>query len=179
MKISSSKGLPIVFVTLIVVLAAGNYGFFHVIRSSGTEISNLQKEVSSLQTQVQEFSKYSPDDLKTLARSVTAKIIPRGDFVDFIESVESNARSQGIEISVQSVDVVARSEDQNDDKQIMNLRLVTRGSWAETMRFINYIEHLPYKIAIKNMNLVKNTADEGAGDGDWRGSFHVTALKFK
>ena len=40
----------------------------------GTEISNLQKEVSSLQTQVQEFSKYSPDDLKTLARSVTAKL---------------------------------------------------------------------------------------------------------
>ena len=39
--------------------------------------------------------------------------------------------------------MLSREEDQNDDKQIMNLRLVTKGSWVETMRFINYIEHLP------------------------------------
>jgi Tfp pilus assembly protein PilO len=179
MKISSSKGLLIVFVALIVVLMVANYGFFHVIQTSGTEISNLQREVTSLKTQVEEFSKYSPEDLKALAQSITAKIIPRGDVVDFIEEIESSARSQGIEISVESVDVVPRSEDANDNKQIMNLNLVTKGSWQETMYFINYIEHLPYKIAIKNMNLAKNTADEGAGNGDWRGSFRITALKFK
>ncbi len=178
MKISSSKSLLITLGVLIAVLAVGNYFFYHLIRSSGTEISNLQQDVASLQTQVQEFSKYKPEDLKLLAQSVMAKIIPRGDFVDFITSIETNARSQGVDINVASVNVVPRSDDENDDKQIMHLQLVTKGPWANTMRFVNYLEHLPYKVGITKMNLVKAPAEDG-GSAHWRGNFEVTVLKFK
>ena len=139
----------------------------------------MSQETVSLQNQVQEFSKYRPEDLKLLAQSVITKIIPHGDFVDFIEKVESNARSQGVNITVQSVNVVPRSDDENDDKQIMHLRLETHGTWTQTMGFINYIEHLPYKIDIKNLSLSKTESADKKPSTDWHGTFEVTALKFK
>ncbi len=179
---NSSRHLLIILSILILAFAAANYVFFHIIRSSGVEVSNLQQEITSLQAQVQEFQKYRPEDLKLLAASVTAKIIPHGDFVDFIESIESNARNLGVTVEVQSVNVVPRnSEDDKDNMQILHVRLVTNGSWTQTMYFLNYLEHLPYKIAITNMGLSKGTLlPDGKGTSDtWRGTFEITALKFK
>lgn len=180
MKTTTTKSLLITLCTLILILIAANFIFFHLIRSSGIQISNYQQESELLQSQVLEFSKYKPEDLKALAESVVAKIIPRGDFVSFIESIEASARSQGVDITVDSVDVVPRGEDENDDKQIMNLRLTTVGTWTQTMRFIAYLEHLPYKIDIGQINLSQIEVSGEKGSGVlWNGAFEVTALKFK
>lgn len=180
MKNYSTKHTLFILIGVIVLLAVAHYVVFHFIRSESTEVLTLEQEVASLQTQVQEFSKYEPEDLKLLAASVNAKIIPHGDFVNFLETIETSGRAQGISVNVQSVNVVPRSEENpDDDKQIMHVRLDTHGSWAPTMRFVNYLEHLPYKIAVTDLRLTKDGPENEGGTNGWRGAIEVTALKFK
>lgn len=180
MKNYSTKHALLTLIVVILLLVVAHYVFFHFIRSESREVSTLEREVVSLQTQVQEFSKYEPEDLKLLATSVNAKIIPRGDFVDFLETIETSGRALGISVNVESVDVVARSEDNpDDDKQIMYVRLETHGGWSPTMRFVHYLEHLPYKISVTDVRLTKDGPQNEGGPDGWRGAIEVSALKFK
>ena len=184
MKIHSTKKNLILLSILVVILAGLHYAAFSFIRNSGAEVSALERDVNSLRAQVLEFSKYSPEDMVILARSVTARFISRANFVDFIENIESEAKTQNVSVLIRSVDVESRSEDENDDKEIIRLKFETRGSWADTMRFVNYLEHLPYKVVLYGLGL-SLVSEEGpvkkglAKIPQWRGQVEISALKFK
>ncbi len=181
MKTLSTKKIIIISAILIVVLIAGHFVVFGFIKNSATTVSTLERDINSLQAQAVEFSKYSPEDLKKLAESVNSRIISHTDFVSFIEKIEATGRVQNVPVIVRSVNVEPRNiEDTADDKEIMRLKLETTGTWENTQRYINYLEHLPYKIAITNLGLsILKTEGKASSTPTWRGQIELTALKFK
>jgi len=180
MKKLSTKTILVIFVLLILLLVGAHFLVFSFIKSAGTTVSVLEQDIRTLQEQAIDFSKYSPEDLKKLAESVNSRIVSQDDFVNFIENIEGVGRAQGVSIIVRSVDVEPRSEDTADDKENMRLKLETTGSWENTQRYINYLEHLPYKINITNLNLSILKAEGSASSTPtWRGGIELTTLKFK
>lgn len=184
MKTRSTKQILILLSILVVILAGLHYAVFSFIRNSGMAVIALENDVGSLRSQVLEFSKYSPEDLTVLARSATAHFISRTNLVDFIENIENEAKTQKVSVLIRSVDVESRSEDENDDKEIIRLKFETRGSWADTMRFVNYLEHLPYKTVLHGLALSRVSEEGPAKKGmvkipQWRGQVEITALKLK
>lgn len=192
MRTQSTKHLVISLSIVIIILLGAHYLIFMFIKNSDKEVSILNSEVSLLQGQVDEFARYNTEDLENLYKSVVSHFIPRSDFVGFIESIEKEAKSQKIAVVIGSVGVEQRSDDTADDKEIIRIRLETNGSWADTMRFVGYIEHLPYKINIQNLGLstisptIERVEQITAGDTKvfgsqsmWRGQLEITTLKFK
>ncbi len=184
MKIHSTKQILILLSILVIILAGLHYVAFSFIRNSGAAVSALENDVNLLRSQVLEFSKYSPEDMVVLARSVNAHFVSRTDIVDFIENIESEAKNQKVSVLIRSVDVESRSEDENEDKEIIRLKFETRGSWADTMRFVNYLEHLPYKVVLHGLGLSLVSEEGPSKEGlakipQWRGQIEITALKFK
>lgn len=179
MKKQTTKQILILFLIIIVVLLCLHYAAFSFIRGAGMKVVNLERDVETLQVQVSEFSKYSVDDIRSFAAAIKSRFVPKDDFVAFLEMIETQARSQGLEITVRGVDVESRSDDPNDDKEILRLQIETGGSWQDTMRFVSYIEYLPYKISVRDLGLTVNPEGEESAPVEWRGRIEMTALKFK
>lgn len=190
MKSHSTKQIVILFAAIVFVLLGLHYFVFSFIKNTAVEVLTLERDVESMRTQVFEFSKYTPEDLMALAQLVSAKFISRGDFVEFIQTIETKGRAQNLEVTVRSVATEPRSEDDDsDDKEILRLQLETTGSWANTLKFVNYLEHLPYKITVQGLKLTKsqNSGEEAgstagsasAASNLWKAEIEITALKLK
>lgn len=179
MKIDRTKKIIILFSTVIAILLALHYVVFSFIRTSDMSVSGLENEVRTLQAQVLEFSKYTPEDVKNLARSVTDRFISRTNIVSFIENLEKEAQAKGVAVTIRAVNVEPRGDDAADDKEIIRLVFETRGSWSDTMNFLAFVEHLPYKITLHGLGLVVVSEDGVVGPVQWRGQFEITTLKFK
>ncbi len=179
MKLDRTKKIIILFSAVIVVLLGLHYVVFSFIRKSDMSVSGLEHEVRALQVQVLEFSKYTPEDVKNLARSVTDRFISRTNIVSFIENLEKKAQAEGVTVTIRSVNVEPRSDDAADDKEIIRLVFETRGSWSDTMNFLAFVEHLPYKVTLHGLGLMAEPEDGVAGPVQWRGQFEITTLKFK
>lgn len=180
MKFYSTKQVVIVLSIMIVVMIGLHYLVFSFIRQADVEVNTLGQEVQVLQGQVSEFSKYRPEELRNLAQAVISKFVSQKDFVDFIETIETEARVQGLAVATRSVGVEQRSDDPSDDKEIIRLKLETRGSWANTMRFVNYLEHLPYKISVRSLRLSNSNFAGGESKIiQWENQIEITALKLK
>lgn len=179
MKNKSTKQIIITLSVAILILLGLHFVIFNFIRSADKKVVTLKGEVVLLQTQVAEFSKYSQADLENLAQSVVSHFVPREDFVGFIEAIESEGKAQNVAAVIRSVSVEPRSEDAADDKEIIRLKLETRGSWANTMSFVSYLEHLPYKVEFQSLNISVITETGPVGVPQWQGQLELTALKFK
>ncbi len=186
MKKHSTKQLLALISFFVIILVALHFVAFIFIRKAGVTVSTLERDVASLQVQVQEFSKYSAEDLRELAKKVSTKIVARDGIVGFLENIESTARAYDMEILVRGVDVRARSEENTKDtKEFVQLSLETRGSWQNNMKFVHFLEHLPYKVELRNVTFTK-LADTLDADGKvipttrtWRAEIILVALKFK
>ncbi len=182
MKIESTKKILIISIIVVVILAALNIVVFGLIRNAGTSVSALENEVHAQQAQVLEFSKYNPEELKKLSQSIVAHFISRDGFVKFIEGIELSARQRNLAIVTRGVEVERRSADDEvnkaDDKEIVNLKLETRGDWKDTVEFIDYLEHVPYKIDIRNVSM-QVVFTEDASEKVWQAAIELQTLKFK
>jgi hypothetical protein len=192
MKTRTTKQLIALLSTIVVVLVALHAVAFYFIRSAGVNVSTLERDGRVLDAQVAEFSKYSNDDLRKLATSIMAKIISRDGIVPFIENIERTARGLGMEINIRSVNVVPRADDPADPIVFVRLELETRGSWKNSMRFVSFLEYLPYKVELKKVSFdgtsglapvaetgAKVPVSAGSAGTVWRGQIELTALKFK
>jgi Tfp pilus assembly protein PilO len=176
--LNSTKQILIIFAVLVVLLLGFHVVAFSFIRNTGIEVSTLENNVNSLKAQVEEFSKHKPEDIRDLARAVTGRIISRTNIAGFIQDIETKGRDIGVQVSIRSADVQPRSEDPADYLEMVRVQLETRGSWASTMRFFTYLEHLPYKVSIQRFSVSKNTND-GSKGSEWKGEIELTSLKLK
>jgi hypothetical protein len=206
MKSHSTKQIIIALSVVVLLLVASHFVAFLFIKNTATKVLTLEREAETLKSQALEYSKYTPEDLLSLAQSVSAKFVPRGDVVDFIESIETKGRAQNVSVTVRSVGTEKRTPDapDTDDKEVLRLKLETVGSWSNTLKFINYLEHLPYKVSVQGLGMSKvlserNTSNsDGASEGDgggeaiggtvggtgstpslWKSEIEITVLKLK
>lgn len=179
MKLNSPKQAIILFSVLIIVLLGLHYVVYRFVRQSDMVVSGLQAEVGLLRAQVAEFSKSSPSDMKNLAQSVMSHFISRTGVAAFIESLERKGKAEGVSVVLRSVDVETLGDEAVTDKEKIRFRFETRGSWSNTMNYLNYIEHLPYKVDLRGLSFSIVAQDGASSNTEWQGQFEIVTLKFK
>lgn len=179
MKQRTTKQLLIMFAIALAILVGVHVVVFISIRSAGLEVSSLEQQVEEQQARVVEFTKYNPEEIRSLATSVKEHFIFRDNVVLFIESIEKEAKAYGLTVTIRAADTEPRSEEEEDPLERVRLRLETQGSWVATMKFVSYLEYVKYKISLASLNLSVVTEEGPRKTPNWKGEYEITALKFK
>ena len=140
--------------------------------------SNKQELTNSMESMVKNFD----SDIKLVNNSIVSS---DGDVL-FIEDLESSAKSNGLDIQIDSLVF-------QDDKQLssstitfFNIKAKTTGGWLGTYLFLAQLELLPIKVKINSYSL-NNISDSGENDikkggtqgNTWQSNFEINVLKFK
>lgn len=197
MKITSTKKILAVSVLLLMLLAAANYFLFASIKNTSMEASELSLEADEYDRELSGASRESVNELRTLIQKVSWYLVGRDDVVTFIENIEEEARNNGIVLLIRSVETEAFGDpaDTTATKETMRLKLEARGAWKNNLRFVYFLENLPYKINVKNVEFSKMMEGERITGGElnvpevtggvenpgsaWRTRIELTVLKQK
>jgi len=87
--------------------------------------------------------------------------IQKGDEIEFIEKIESVAKSSSVKFEITSIDVEEAKGD--SFKEDVNLKMKLEGSWIEVTSFLDKLEKMPFGVLVEEASLEANTP------GDWSG----------
>ena len=165
MKNKHSKKWLLVIVTVILLIFLGVYGFtFWYLQNN---IKNTRYELSkahALEGQQSTFdnAEHALHDVSSSRDIVDASFIASDGEVAFINSIESLAKSIGLDITTQ--DVAFSQPIHNSYGRDLEITIITSGSWRANVHFIELIETLPFHIVISQTILTKQSSVLQKGD---------------
>lgn len=114
------------------------------------------------------------NETKAEVAKIDGYYISQDGVVQFVGLVESLARQNGLKIEVQSLEA---QEDKSTKafQEKVALRLQTTGSWANTRKYVELVENLPYRVVIESMSAER----EEQAPPSWKTNLVITALKLK
>jgi len=164
---------------LIVVLFVFYYFIF-------SDISRRNKHSSELQNTI-EFQNQKDQNVLSTKREIqmagnniekiSNSIIAKDGDVSFIELIESIARRNGMEISIDSLSLSDDPQLTGSNLTFLNIRGGIEGGWTGNFNFLRELESLPYNIVIKKYSLTNS--DDGIKLGKWQSVFEIQVLKYK
>lgn len=183
-NISSFKKILILLLVITTLFFIGYYFLYQDIKAKNEHISVLSEELLSKSNR-QEYLKSTSkmiEDIRPDIEKINNSIVAVGGDVDFIENLESLARSNGLSIDISSLTF-------EDDKVLaasnttkFKIKAKTVGGWAGSYAFLSEIESLPFKISINSfvINNIPDKASEKVVPGkDWLSTFEIVVLKYK
>ena len=182
----SSKKVLIIAV-LLVVCALGSYIYtFYTLMDINNKVVELAAEVSMYSETNDKLSalQFALKNAQQGMKEIDEYYVPADGAVDFISVVETLAKTEGITMSVDSVNTFDVDAGSKDFQERLVLQLKTEGPWAETEQFLQLIENLPYNVYLEEADLSKLVILPVAGmpkpiAGRWKGEFQLSALKLK
>ncbi len=207
---SKTKKILSGLVALNLLLGALYVCAFLYIKSTNEQISDLTEQVnhyekrSSLLESLKDTIKQSQPKIDALQSYFIAPG-PDGT-VAFINTLESAGSKDGLEIVIDNLNTdngvintkdAAATKDttkKTDYKEILNFKVHTSGTWDNTFSFLSYLENLPYKITVGQVDMTKvaekdTTQSSGQKDASaaalgkksllWKGEFSFTVVKLK
>jgi Tfp pilus assembly protein PilO len=183
------KKICFILVILLVVVAAGCIGFWLLIRHTVQEIYVAEAAAEEAKVNFQEenalknlLGEVGPDIQKLNTRIIA----PEGT-VAFITYIESLARSAGVGITINSVDVKDSTKELEKEKfELLMLTIHAEGAWKEIYTFISMVESLPYKVVIESVGLSQDAFTQSNASGTaqtvshtWKGNIMIKVLKRK
>jgi Tfp pilus assembly protein PilO len=177
MKIISTKTILVLIIILTAILLAANYFFFISIKNINTKTSALMGETEVYKKEQGRLAgKSGITEILSLVEKINSYYVGKDDVVHFIEDIEKEGRSKGITLLIRSVSTenfggLTDEESAGATKEVMRLKLEARGSWRDTMEFVAFLEHLPYKVSFASVDFTKSV--EGGGGGDLLSLFLV------
>jgi len=187
-KISPFKGIISFLLTLIIVIFIAYYFIYRDIAVKNIHVSSLSSGLS-LQNVKQQYIATTTEYLKNIDNdltNITNSIIPSGEDVKFIEDLESLARSDGLEIVIDSLSFEADKRADANGVVVLSVKAKTVGTWTGNYSFLTQLESLPTKVKVKNVTL-GDKIDVSLVDSDhapkptdkWESSFEINVLKYK
>jgi len=168
----------ILLVIVVLVLAAAKIFLLWDIRHKNQQISLMDYEIQSSGTVEQNtivmqhmIQAASPN----IALVNSSSIASDGD-IAFIENLESLARSNGLDIQIDSLLFESSATLASSSMTAFKVKAETKGSWAGTHKFLIEMESLPIKIKINNFS---TSVDPEDANRVWQSSFEIKALKYK
>lgn len=175
MNPSGTKKAVITLSILLVLGALLCYGVFYFIKRkiTQTQVYEAQLTESSQYEERDRALEKLLGDVKPEIEKLHTRAVATDGTVQFIETVESLARGQGLKVTVQGLKV---EEHPTQKERFENLRvdLVVEGSWAAVYKMQSILEAMPYKLTLPSVSLQKSGESSG-----WQGKFTLVVLKHK
>ena len=154
---------------------------FDFIKNELSDQTEKRNHIDSMQKMLQD----SNSDISLLNGSIVQS---DGD-VKFIESLESMAQKNGLEIKMDSLSVEEDKTLSKGGLVFLKIKASVKGGWSGMYSFLTQLESMPFKIRIDNFFLSSGLAEspDGAPDGAkavsagraWQSSIDMRVLKYK
>lgn len=178
----------IALLLLAILLIGGIFYIFQVLKSKNENISKSTNYLSS-ETSRGEYVISAKKMLQSIDNDINRVrnlIIPTSGDVEFIENLESVARNNGLTIDIESLLLENDPKITQTGVTVLRIKAKTKGSWANTYKFIAELEALPYKIKINSI-LMSKVSDILVGEdvgkitskSYWSARFDIGVLKYK
>ena len=132
-----------------------------------TEIKSLAQKLININDKIEKIDTF---------------ILPPGQevLVEFIEEIESIGKTVGVELVINSIEVMSPALPVLKDYEELNLKLEVTGNFTQVFHFASLIENLPYHVDIKQVNLNGTLeGEEKKKISVWKGDFVFKVLKLK
>jgi len=167
-------------VTLCLVALAVFLGFY---------IQKISTTIASTQSRSEETTEMLRlmDAIKTVVKDTLPDVsqlsnyfVRKDGVVDLIERVESLGKGGGLEIVTKSVGIETKEE---GGTEVVKLRLLTDGSWEQTLHFLTLLEELPVRKDIEMVTMTRAsdmaTPAQKKANLTWNGIFELAIIMIK
>lgn len=187
-KNNSLKKILITLSLIALFILGGYYFVFNDIINKNRHTSSLKNELSHESTKEEYVTstKKTLEDLDPDLTRINNSIVAAGADIGFIESLETLAKENGIEITINSLSLEDDIKFITTGVNILNIKAETSGGWKGTYKFISQLESLPVKIRIKSFSLETSGSSLStdpkkplSAENTWKASFEMGVLKYK
>ncbi|MEK7179851.1 MAG: hypothetical protein AAB706_00060 [Patescibacteria group bacterium] len=185
----------IIALIILNIIVFGGYAFaFFSMKAIQENMSLLQNEVETSVKKndtlhsIEAILRDSNSDIEKLQ----SYFIAPGGIVAFIETIEAQAEVSGVETVIDYVNVEGDGQSKVvGGKEIVRLRLSTKGSWENSTHFLSLLEKVPFQINLERVSFIYSPESESSLSfappkgtklpvkKSWKGSIDLTSLKLK
>lgn len=178
--IASKSKKFLLSVALLATVAALAYSvLFGQVKKKNERISARLNDIeqSAKQEQLQSSIKQLLAETAPLREKLTGYRIAKDETALFIELLETVGREVDVLVTIESVEVVARTASPAAE----DLRLAVRfeGDWQRVVRFLGLLELLPVEGRVEQALISRKREGSGTQTSQWRGDVTLLALKEK
>ena len=175
-------GLAIIFILI------DYYLLFNSISAESLKVSEFTSQIVDYQNNTKQIFllNSSLEKIRPSIEQLNSYMISSDGEVDFINQVETLARSRGLDVSINSVQLVQADNQSNTSLEFLKLEINTKGSFSGTYQFLTLLENLPYSINFDKVGVVSSLDGELLTDKTqlaqpilWQGVFDINILKQK
>jgi hypothetical protein len=159
MSDSTKKNLIVSIILLLVSGAVFGYALFEV----ESQNQRLKEQMTAVATKQSQESSYlalrrtaeeSKSDRELLSKYFFQK---EGDSIDFLNLVESTAPQMSIKIQTEDLQQITDSE---TGSQQVEVSFTFSGSYENVMKFLTFLENLPYVSSVQTLDLLARSKDD-------------------
>jgi hypothetical protein len=117
---------------------------------------------------------------------INNSIIAKDGDVEFIETLEQMAKTNGLSVSIDSLTLENNPILAGSNVTILRIKAKTQGSWLGTYTFLSELESLPLKIKVDKFGFANGGSDTQTPSGKsakatvvWQSIFEIVVLKYK
>jgi len=182
----SYKKILVVLDLCVIGLFVFHYFMLIDIKNKNEKLSVFLSDLS-LQENIDDYTKTTNKIIENLSSdmdSVNNYIISNSGDVEFIESLESMADSNGLTIKISTLGFEEDVKLKPSNITILKMKADIEGSWKGMYMFLEQLESLPFKTKISQFNFTNSSGSFGSDVNksnirQWRGSFEIRVLKYK
>ncbi|MCF7865753.1 MAG: type 4a pilus biogenesis protein PilO [Candidatus Pacebacteria bacterium] len=161
MKNKTNTSLILISIITLCVVGCFYYVVTYV-SSLSQKSADLKGEIESKQIKINHIQNVNKSAEKTSGDAVKIMehfIKPDGS-IDFISSVESAAADFSLKYNTNSIENVEYEELSSQGKQILKISMSLSGGWKNILKFLTYIESLPYAVRVDKVEMSSGVAVE-------------------
>jgi Tfp pilus assembly protein PilO len=177
-KFNPLKQIIVLLSLLVVALCFVYYFCFVDIQNKNINASELQNKMEAAAKRddylmsVRQAVQNSNNDIE----KVNDSILGKGDDADFIDLLENTARFDGLEISIDSLNIDDTFLN-SADLTTLDVDATVDGGWSDMYVFLNQVESLPFVSRVEKFGLISSS--DGTSAGKWSGILEVRVLEYK
>jgi Tfp pilus assembly protein PilO len=140
-----------------------------------SEVESKQIKINYIQNINKSAEKTSEDSIKIMNHFVKAD-----GAIDFVSSVESVASGFLLKYNTNTIENIEEETLAAQDKQILRVSMSLSGGWKNILKFLTYIESLPYAVRVEKAEITAEiTAESMVSSGDTSSANGSTGTKIQ
>jgi len=154
---NKKTNIQLIFSICLGLLAVGGFVYAaHYISGLTDKTALLREEIENKEIRIKRIQRLntSADKTKSDRAMLLNYFIKPNGAIDFVSSLESVASKFNLQYSTNVIENVETEILASQDKQLLRVGMSLSGGWKNVLKYILYIESLPYPITIEKLELV-------------------------
>lgn len=154
---NKKTNIQLIFSICLGLLAVGGFVYAaYYISGLTNKTSLLREEIENKEIRIKRIQRLnnSADKTKSDRAMLLNYFIKPNGAIDFVSSLESVASKFNLQYSTNVIENVETEILASQDKQLLRVGMSLSGGWKNVLKYILYIESLPYPITVEKLELV-------------------------